>query len=134
MAQKGNSYTIVLKQPHLEWGVHRYTNSRGTVYGEGYIPIPAAYARAFNLLNQNGTNYSDVLGENLFNCVSADGLLAGILRAQGNSGAGDIYAKQFSGDGDLKALGDWFYAVGANVGDRIEVRWTSPTDIVIEKL
>lgn len=134
MATAGNSYTIVLKKAHLEWGVHRYTGSRGIVYGEGYIPIPATYARAFNLLNQNGTNYTDILGKNLFNCVSSDGLFAGVLRAQGNSGAGDIYAKQLSGDGDLKALGDWFYAVGANVGDKVKVLWTSPTDVVIEKL
>lgn len=134
MAQKGDCYTITLKRPHLEWGEYRYTNSRGVVYGEGYIPIPASCAREFNLQNQNGTKYSDILGVNLFNCVSADGQFSGVLRAQGNSGAGDIYAKQFSGDKNLKALGDWFYAIGADIDDQVRVSWTSPTDIVIEKL
>ena len=134
MAHAGNSYTITLKRAHLEWGTHRYTNSRGIVYGEGYIPIPSHRARAFSLYNQNGTGYSDILGENLFNCTSADGLFSGELRAQGCHQAGDIYAKQFSVNGDLRALGDWFYKIGACVGDRIKVTWISDTDIIIEKL
>ena len=72
MAQAGQNYTITLQQAHLEWGTHRYTDSRGVVYGEGYIPIPDREARMFN--------------------------------------------------------------IGANVGDRVKVFWTSPTDIVIEKI
>jgi hypothetical protein len=134
MARAGQSYTITLKKAHLEWGTHRYTNSRGVVYGEGYIPIPAKVARTFNIQNQNGTGYNDVLGVNLFNCKSVDGIFDGVVRAQGCKEAGYIYAKQFSGDGDLKAIGDWFYAIGASVGDRVKVYWTSPADIVIEKL
>lgn len=134
MAQAGQSYTITLKKAHLEWGTHRFTNSRGVVYGEGYIPIPDIDARTFNIQNQNGTGYTDIFGVNLFNCRSVDGLFSGIVRAQGCKEAGYVYAKQFSGDGDLKAMGDWFYAVGANIGDRVKVTWSSPTDIVIEKL
>lgn len=138
MAQAGDRYTIVLKKSHLKWGEYRYTNSRGIRCGEGYIPIPARYARAFHLLNKKGTkktvNCSDVFGLNLFNCTSADGLYSGVLRAQGNSKKGKIHAKQFAGNKDLKALGDWFRAIDADVGDEISVSWTSPTDVVIEKL
>lgn len=134
MAQAGDSYTIMLQETHLKWGEIRYTDSRGVVYGEGYIPIPIRYARSFNLLNQNGTDYLDVLGVNLFNCTSADGLYSGVLRAQGNTGAGNIYAKQFAGDKNLKALGAWFCDIEADVGDEVRVSWTSPTDVVIEKL
>ncbi len=131
MATAGDTYTIVLKTPHLAWGERRYTATRGTVYGEGYIPIPANIAYRLKLLNQNGTNYNDILGKNLFNCVSADGKFRGVLRAQGNQ-ADDRFAKQFAGDKNLKALGDWFYSVGADIGDKVKVTWVSPTDIVIE--
>ena len=130
MAQAGDSYAITLKKTHLKWGEHRYTNSRGTVYGEGYIPIPARYARKYQIVNKNGTPSGDTLGLNLFNCKSADGYYEGIIRAQGNTRAGYIYAKQFAGDKNLKALGDWFYKVSASVGDKVLVEWTSATDII----
>ncbi len=133
MAKAGDTFTITLKEPHLAWGSYRYTNSRGIVYGEGYIPIPASDSYRIGTLNSNGTNGQDVLGKNIFRCKSADGHYSGYLKAQGNQ---DDYqfAKQFSGNDNLKAIGDWYYAIGACVGDRIKVTWTSPTDIVIEKL
>ncbi len=133
MAKAGDSYTIRLRKSHLEWGTHRYTNSRNKIYGEGYIPIPARYARSYKLLNSNGTYGQDSFGKNLFNCTSADGLFSGCLRSQGCNYEGNPYAKQFSGDGDLKALGEWFAAIDADVGDQIEVVFTSPTDIIISK-
>ena len=134
MASTGDSYIIILRPSHLAWGTHRYTNTREHIYGEGYIPIPKEKAMCFNVLNSNGTGGTDILGKNIFNCTSADGLFQGILKAQGNSEANNIYAKQFSVNGDLKALGKWFRQVGASTGDRIKVTWTSPYDIEIEKL
>ena len=133
MANAGEYFTITLKRPHLEWGSYRHTDSRETVYGEGYIPIQASDAYALNLLNQNGTNYHDVFGLNLFNCESVDGYFHGVLRAQGNQ-SDDRFAKQLAGDKNLKALGDWFYAMGATVGDRVRVTWINSTDIEIELL
>lgn len=133
MAKRGDSFTITLKRPHLEWGSYRHTNSRGIVYGEGYIPIPASDAYRIELLNSNGTNGQDILGQNIFNCTSVDGNFRGLLKAQGNQ-SDERYAKQFAGDDDLKAIGDWFYAISANVGDCIEVTWISSTDITIEKI
>lgn len=127
------SYVITLKRAHLEWGSHRYTNSRGIIYGEGYIPIPADVAYDNNIYNQNGTDGEDIIGQNLFYCSSADGLYQGVLRAQGNQD-NPRYAKQFSGDKNLKAIGHWFSQIDAAIGDRIRVTWASPTEIIIEKL
>lgn len=132
MAQAGNSYIITLKKAHLEWGTHRYTNSRGKVYGEGYIPIPIHVAKSYNLYNANGTNYNDIYGQNLFKCTSADGLFTSDLKSQGSRRSGDIYAKQFSGDGNLQALGYWFSQMGAQVGNRVKVTWRSFDSIEIE--
>ena len=133
MAHAGDTYTITLMESHLDWGSYRHTDSRGFVYGEGYIPIPADVAYEFHLLNRNGTKKKDIWGLNLFNCISADGEFSGVLRSQGNQ-SDPNYGKQFAGDKNLKALGDWFYAIGASVGDEIKVTWTSDTDIIIEKL
>ena len=132
MANTGDSYIVTIIRPHLEWGEYRYTDSRGVVYGEGYIKIPAKEARRLDLLNTNGTHGGDVWGENLFNCMSADGRFSCVLRAQGCSNAGDPYAKQFAGDNNLKALGDWYYSMGAQIGDQVKVTWASPTDIIID--
>lgn len=133
MARTGDTFTIILKRPHLEWGSFRHTNSRGIVYGEGYIPIPADYAYQYNLFNSNGTNGRDILGQNLFNCSSADGLFSGVLKAQGNQ-SDHKYAKQLAGNDNLKAIGDWYYEIGADIGDKIIVTWENPTDIIIEKI
>ena len=134
MARAGDCYEVELKEPHLGWGTYRSTNTRERREGEAYIQIPADIARSFNLLNSNGTGGRDVWGENLFRCTSADGFFNGVLRAQGSSFAESIYAKQFSGDKNLRAIGDWYEAIGAQVGDAIKVTWTSNVDIVIEKL
>lgn len=133
MAQAGDTYTVILKEAHLDWGTHRYTNSRGMVYGEGYIKIPSDVAYSFKLLNSNGTSGKDVFGQNLFYCKSKDGLYQGVLRAQGDQND-KRYAKQFSADDDLKAIGSWYSAISAAVGDTVRVTWTSPNEIIIEKL
>lgn len=131
MPRQGDSYTITLRTAHLEWGEHRYTGTRGRVYGEGYIPIPRQCARNYEVYNSNQCEGRDVLGVNIYNCSSEDGFFCGQLKAQGSSQAGDVYAKQFSGNDDLKAIGTWFANCNAQEGDRVEVRWNSPTDIVI---
>ncbi len=134
MAKAGDHYVVTLKKSHLEWGTHRYTGTRGDVLGEGYLPIPLDVAQRFGVVNSNGTNGGDEIGKNLFRCTSADGFFHGYLKAQGSSYAGSKYAKQFAGDGDLKALGSWFAHIGAKEGSRIRIEWISPTDIVIEAI
>lgn len=131
MAERGDNYTVSLRPSHLDWGTYRYTDTRDTIPGEGYIPIPSSIAHNLNLKNRNGTGGIDILGVNIFNCVSVDGYFRGQLRAQGNQ-YDKRYAKQFAGNKNLKALGDWFYEMGANVGDEVNVTWISDTDIEIE--
>lgn len=128
MAQKGDCYTFELKSTHISWGTIRYTNSRGIIYGEGYIKIPSACARNFKLYNSNGPTG---LGLNEFRCTSSDGIFSGLVKTSGCSKAGEIYAKNMHGSGNLKAIGDWYYKCGAQPGDIVKVEWTSPYDIVI---
>lgn len=134
MAKRGNSYIITMQEAHLGWGIYRHTCSRPPIYGECYIPIPLHIAREFGLYNQNGTQGYDVLGENLFDCVSADGTYRSVLRAQGSKKAGDPFAKQFAENNNLKGLGRWFTQVDMQVGDKVKVTWETTTKIVIEKL
>lgn len=132
MPKAGDYFVVELKPSHIDWGNYRHTDTRGAIDEEGYIPIPINYARSLGIYN---SNYSYTgLGYNLFNCKSADGYFAGVLKAAGSKEAGNIYAKQFEGDGDLKALGRWFKKCSAKVGDKVKVQWVSPTDIIIELL
>lgn len=132
MPKKGDHFIVELGPSHVDWGRYRRTDTRELIDGEGYIPIPSHEARRLGIYN---SNHSDTgLGFNLFNCTSADNLFVGVLKATGCSEAGNIYAKQFHGNGDLKALGRWFRLCSANVGDRVEIRWISPIDVIIELL
>ena len=117
MAKAGDSFRIVLGETHLGWGDYRNTNSRHIIYGEGYIPIPAVYAKQYTLYNSNFTTTG--LGYNEFNASSSDGFFNGLLKSSGCSNAGDIYAKNLHGSGNLKALGSWFSQINAVPGDLI---------------
>lgn len=128
MPKIGDSYEIELKEAHLEWGKHRYTSTREVVYGEGYIPIPRRISKEFGIYNSNkaGANI-------IYTCNSTDGILKDVkLKASGSQNAGDIYAKQFQGDGDLQIIGGWYEKAGANVGNRVKVSWTSSQDCIVE--
>lgn len=63
MAQQGDRYVVELKEPHLQWGEYRYTDTRETVKDEGYIPIPLNDARRLELVNSNATGGKDILGK-----------------------------------------------------------------------
>lgn len=121
MPEAGNSYTVVLKAAHMDWGRHRHTNTRDQIPGEAYVQLPKLYARMYDIR----------LGD-LFTATFADGFPSFTARAAGNSTAGDIWAKQFQGDGDLKAFGRWYAYCGADVGDTVRVTFTSPTTILFE--
>lgn len=102
MAQQGDRYVVELKEPHLQWGEYRYTDTRETVKDEGYIPIPLNDARRLELVNSNATGGKDILGKNLFRYTTCDGYCKGFLKAQGSSVGGSQYAKQFSQQGDYE--------------------------------
>lgn len=131
MAHTNDSYTIQLRPSHLGWGNYRYTNSRDIIYGEGYIPLPRRYAIDFDVFNSN--NDDTGLGFNLFYATSLDGFLNNVpLLAQGSSTAGDIYAKQFSVQGNLQVIGSWYSDQHATTNNSVRVTWTSPTNILLE--
>ena len=126
----GDSFITTLKRAHLEWGSHRHTNSRGIIYGEGYLQIPKKEAIRIDIFNNNRPGAIVQ-----YNCNSADGYLQNVtLKASGCTSAGDVYAKQFHGSGNLQLLGDWFHHIGAQIGDRVKITWISQTDIEIEKI
>lgn len=130
MPKYGDTYNVELKKAHLEWGTHRHTSTRGTIYGEGYLQIPIQHAKVFDIYNSNKVNANTI-----YNCNSLDGFLKNVpLKASGSSYSGYPYAKQFQGSGDLKLIGDWYHYISAVVGDRIKVFFTSPTDMLIEKI
>ena len=130
MPKKGNEFTITLGKTHLGWGTHRYTNSRETIYEEGYLPIPKAKAKEFDIYmsNKKDANY-------IYNFSTDDNFYSNEeLKASGCSTKGDIYAKNLAGNGDLKLLGKWFTHIKAKVGDEIKISFTSPTNIVLSKI
>lgn len=128
MPQIGDSFTVEIKQAHIEWGTHRHSPTRNTILGEGYIQIPARYARQFQIYNSNNLSTSPV-----YTCSSVDGHLQNEnLLASGNSQRGDILAKQFQGHGSLQTIGEWYDVVGARVGDLVRVDFTGPNDMTIE--
>lgn len=132
MANIGDSYTIPLKPSHLNWGEYRNSTNRDFISGEGYIPIPKSCAENYGIYN---SNYASGLGINLFYASSADGFLNNeLLLAQGCSQAGDIYAKQFSVQGNLQMIGDWYKKCNATPDNSVSVTWTSPTSIFLEIL
>ncbi|MUP38142.1 MULTISPECIES: hypothetical protein [Labilibaculum] len=129
MPNTNDHFITTLKRAHLEWGSHRHTSTRGIIYGEGYLQISARNARNLNITNSNSTN------NNIYNCNSSEGFLVNVqLKSTGSSRAGAIHAKQFSGRRNLRLLGNWFTHVGARIGDRVEIRFISPTDILLTKL
>lgn len=131
MAQTGDTYIVKLKQSHLNWGEHRYTQSREPILGEGYIPIPREHAVRYNIFNSNNPQIG--FGFNKFYATSNDGFLQNvILLAQGSSEAGDIYAKQFSVEGDLAIIGSWYSFRNATTENSVIVTWKDPTHITLD--
>lgn len=130
MPQTGDSFIVEIKEAHIMWGEFhpsRHSHSRRAVYGEGYIQIPSNVAYSLGIFNKNNPFGANVR----YSCTSYDGYYSGCLLAQGNQYDSN-YAKQFSEEGNLKAIGDWYDYVGATTGDYVKVVFTSPTDIVIE--
>lgn len=131
MANRGDAFTVTLKEAHLDWGEHRNPTNREPISGEGYIPIPRKYAVSYSIYNSNHNPIG--WGYNLFRANSADGFLRNVtLLAQGSSCAGDIYAKQFSVQGDLQMIGAWYRSQNAQPNNVVRVAWQSPDTIMLE--
>jgi hypothetical protein len=129
MPNTGDSFITTLLQAHLEWGEHRHTNSRGIVIGEGYLQIPADVAYDFEITN----NHSAIRSAEYDFSTSDDYIVNEKLLAAGNQHRVE-YAKQFQGSGNLKLLGNWFNHIDAQIGDQIEIRFISPTEILLTRI
>jgi hypothetical protein len=128
MPNTGDNFITVLQQAHLEWGSHRHTSSRGIVYGEGYLQIPADFAYDFEITN----NKSSVRSAE-YDFSTSDGFIVNSkLLASGNQNRKE-FAKQFHGSGDLKLLGDWFNYINAEIDTEIEIMFISPSEILLTK-
>lgn len=127
MPKAGDTFVVELKPSHLGWGIYRYTDTRDPIYGEGYIPIPRRYAKKYDIFNSN-----DYTANTRYYCSSSDSFYNGVLLAQGCSTAGDVYAKQFAEEGNLKGIGSWYASVKSQVGDHVRVTWVAPDVIKIE--
>ncbi len=131
MAQAGDTYKVHLKETHLKWGEYRRPTNRNIIQGEGYIPIPRAIAERFNIYNSNNPQCG--FGYNKFYASSDDGFLNNvILLAQGSSESGDVYAKQFSVEGNLRMIGRWYEYMNATVDSTVKVTWTDPYSIILQ--
>lgn len=129
MPNAGDQFTIQLKHPHLNWGTFRHTHSRERIYGEAYIPIPAKYARQFEIYNSHTAQSS------IYRCDSIDGYLKkAYLKAVGCNKAGDKHAKQFQGNGNLKLLGHWLRYCKADIGDQVIVLFIASNRIRLEHI
>jgi hypothetical protein len=129
MPKTGDTFITELKRAHLEWGSHRYTSSRGIVYGEGYLQIPSKIAYQLDI-----TNNSSTLTSAAYDFSTSDGFInKGKLLASGSQYRKE-YAKQFQGLGNLKLLGNWFISLRVKAGDRIQVDFISQSEILLTKL
>jgi len=129
MPQPGDSFITTLRQPHLQWGEFRHTNSRGIRIGEGYLQIPSVHAYNFNITNKKSNMRSAE-----YDFSTSDGFLTNNrLLASGNQHRPE-FAKQFHGLRKLVLLGDWFGHIDAQIGDQIEIRFISATEILLTKI
>lgn len=130
MPNIGDNYEVEILQAHIEWGMHRHTNTRNRIQGEGYIKIPAPIARRFNIFNNVHPTESAI-----YTCSSEDGYLNNVqLLASGVNSGGPYYAKQFQGHGALTLIGGWYNHVNAQPGDTVRVIFTGSNSMVIEHI
>ncbi len=121
MPKTGDHFSVTVKMSHLDWGRYRRTQSREPREGEAYVKLSLKDARRIGIRRGN-----------LFTATFSDGHPSFTARAAGSSKKGGIYAKQFQGDGDLKAFGRWYSSNGAKVGDTVVATFTDPNTINFE--
>ena len=130
MPKENDYYIIKLKESHLkDWGTHRYTNTRERIDSESYIPIPKAKAEKYNILNNNQSKKNTI-----YTAKFKDTDVEIEVLASGSSKAGDKYAKQFHGKGNLKALTPGYEALGVQVGDEIKITFIDEKTFEVEKI
>jgi hypothetical protein len=92
--------------------------------------IPISQARRLDIFNEKQPNANII-----YKCNTDDGFLTdAVLKSSGKRSENDLYAKQFHGNGNLKLLGTWFNHINAQVGDRIEIQFITPTEILLTRI
>lgn len=114
-------FSVTIKPSHMNWGEYRHTQSRTRRADEGYVQIPKEYAVRYGILRGN-----------TYRAVFADGFPSFQARAAGNTEKGDPYAKQFQGDGDLRAFGRWYASVNAQLGDQVAITFIDENTVLFE--
>lgn len=128
MPAANDSFISKLNSAQVAWGTYRHTNTRKKIPGESYLRIPAADAYRLGITNSKSRARSPE-----YSFTTSDGFLKGTLLASGNQHQ-KTYAKNFQGKGDLKLIGTWLDHIKAKAGDEIEVKFVSPTKILLTKL
>ena len=131
MPNRGDRFETHL---YARWGERRpigkrETASRDVILEEAYIHIPQQAARAYGIYMSNRADANTD-----YDAYDEAGNFIATLKAQGNIAGGNVYAKQFSGSGNLKALAPWIGHYNITDDDTLEVEFLSPTSIRITKI
>ena len=117
---------------YTDWGTRspkRRTESRPEIDDEAYISIPQADSRRLNIYMSNQAGV-----ETDYEWTSSDGAYSGIMKAQGNVRAGDVYAKQFAVSGNLKGLKSFIEDNGLSDDSEIQVDIVEQHKLVLTPL
>lgn len=129
MPKAGDRFRTNTYQKWGEYSPKRFSYSRSTELNEAYIVIPKFYAELFSIYMSNK------IGANTdYDAYDDEGQFIYVLKAQGCSTKGDVYAKQFSGSGNLTALQNWIANKGITDADTIEVEFLSSNSLKITKV
>jgi len=131
MPKENDSYTIKLKESHLKgWGIKRNSDTRKKIEKESYIPIPKVKAEEYSILNSN-QDEENIIYKVKFKNTDIEKIE---VLSSGSSKAGDKYAKQFHGKGNLKALTPGYEALGVEIGDEIRITFIDEKTFEVEKV
>ncbi|MBO5055223.1 MAG: hypothetical protein J6C64_02570 [Lachnospiraceae bacterium] len=97
MPRAGDTFIVTLEPAHLGGGTYRYTDTRDSIYREGYIKMPRQYAERFGIFNSNHRT-----ANSRYRCVAVNGDYSDILLAQGCSSVGGFLCKTVCGRRKLK--------------------------------
>jgi hypothetical protein len=124
MPNKGDRFETYV---YCDWGTYnpkRYSHSRDIEFNEAYIPIPRNEARRLDIFMSNMPNVNL-----LYDAYDEGDNYICTLKAQGCSTKGDVFAKQFAGNDNLKALADWILYNEITDNDTIEVEFLSSNSL-----